>query len=361
MLTLEPYKTKASRFECPNCGHKNVFARYVDESGDYLSPEVGRCNRESKCGYHLTPRKYFAARPSFTWTPKPMQPKLQPKPFTLGEIPLSYLEQSVANLERNTFVRFLLSRYDCEQVLCACNQYLLGDFEGFTTFWRVDEDGHINTAKMIRYDANTGKRIKDGYSTDWIHAKLKRDGLLPEDFDYRRSLFGQHLLSDEASLIAIVEAEKTAIIASLELPEYVWLACGGKTQISVEKLARLGKRRVILFPDGDGFKQWSKIASEARAKGLNVSISDLLDSELTTEQKADGWDLADYLFAPEPITAQAEVTAVAIQRPASGNVAPVTTKPSNTYAALFADHCKRCGDYLQPDGSCQLCKQPLPF
>lgn len=28
---------------------------------------------------------------------------------------------------------------------------------------------------------------------------------------------------------------------------------------------------------------------------------------------------------------------------------------------LFADNCRRCGDFLQADGSCDLCKLPLPF
>ncbi len=103
-------------------------------------------------------------------------------------------------------------------------------------------------------------------------------------------------MTNDGELIAIVEAEKTAVIAALELPEYQWLACGGKSHLSVEKLQRYAQRRVILFPDADGFEKWSGIANQAKLQGLNVTVSDLLETELTEDQKADGWDLADYFW-----------------------------------------------------------------
>lgn len=301
MLRLEPYKTKASRYECPACGHQHVFVRYVDESGQHVAPEVGRCNRESKCGYHLKPKEYFASHVARPLKVQPIHPKSPP--VALSEIPARYLQESRRSAEQNAFVRFLLRHYSHEQVLQACDQYLLGDFAGFTTFWRVDERGYINTAKLMRYDAATGKRIKDGRSTQWLHAKLKQRGVLPASFEYRRSDFGAHLLVNEPREIAIVEAEKTAVIASLELPDYTWLACGGKSHLSVTRLARYARQRIVLFPDGDGFDQWDRIAYAARAQGLDVLVSDLLETELTAAQKAAGWDLADYLLASEEVVA----------------------------------------------------------
>ena len=53
---LEKYHGKVSRHECPQCHTKGVFSRYIDtETGQYLSFDVGRCNREDKCGYPLYP------------------------------------------------------------------------------------------------------------------------------------------------------------------------------------------------------------------------------------------------------------------------------------------------------------------
>ena len=57
---LEKYSGKKSRFRCPSCGSENDFTRYVDTmTNEYLHPEVGICNRKSKCYYHYPPKKYF--------------------------------------------------------------------------------------------------------------------------------------------------------------------------------------------------------------------------------------------------------------------------------------------------------------
>ncbi len=272
-------------------------------------------------------------------------------PIVLSEIPARYLEESSRAAEQNAFVRFLLRHYSREQVLQACDQYLLGDFDGFTTFWRVDERGHLNTAKLMRYDAATGKRVKDGTGTHWLHAKLKQRGVLPASFDYRRSYFGAHLLAHEPRLVALVEAEKTAVIASLELPDYTWLACGGKSHLSVTKLTRYAKQRIVLFPDGDGFDQWDRIACQARAQGLDVMVSDLLETELSATQKADGWDLADYLLESEEVIALLS----------SLRVVSALDNASNDAATLLVGNCPRCGDSLNSAGQCELCQHPLPF
>ena len=58
---LEKYNGMKTRFTCPKCGSRNKsFVKYIDnESGDYISDKVGRCNRESECGYHYKPKQYF--------------------------------------------------------------------------------------------------------------------------------------------------------------------------------------------------------------------------------------------------------------------------------------------------------------
>ncbi len=61
---LQPYKGPWSRFTCPACGDKHCFSLYVDENGDYLNEVVGRCNHESSCGYHYTPKQFFADNPT---------------------------------------------------------------------------------------------------------------------------------------------------------------------------------------------------------------------------------------------------------------------------------------------------------
>ena len=57
---LEPYKGLNTRFICPKCKRKEL-TRYINiVTNEYLETSVGRCNRESNCGYHFTPKQYFS-------------------------------------------------------------------------------------------------------------------------------------------------------------------------------------------------------------------------------------------------------------------------------------------------------------
>jgi shikimate kinase len=96
--------------------------------------------------------------------------------------------------------------------------------------------------------------------------------------------------------VAIVESEKTAIIASLCLPQFIWLATGSKQWLKADRLRRLENRQVILYPDADGFDQWQSIASDASKQGLIVKTSALIELRATAEQKRNQYDLADYLI-----------------------------------------------------------------
>jgi hypothetical protein len=59
----------------------------------------------------------------------------------------------------------------------------------------------------------------------------------------------EHLLRDNTKMVAIVESEKTAIIASIYLPDMIWLACGGCGNLSLKLCEPLKGRKVVLFPD----------------------------------------------------------------------------------------------------------------
>ena len=63
----------------------------------------------------------------------------------------------------------------------------------------------------------------------WAYTNLKAAHLLPPEWRLTQCLFGEHLLQDKVNAnVALVESEKTTVICSLLLPEYIWLATGGK-------------------------------------------------------------------------------------------------------------------------------------
>lgn len=333
MLTLEKFKGPGSRHTCPACGAKKMLVRYIDEAGRYLADHVGRCNRESNCGYHFKPKDYYGDNPGlrdnvFKNLTKPYIRSFQNsgiswqarkqangsraiysqtiaarKPDVIDK---RLLIASLSDYDRNAFVQFLLDLFpfDPEDVNAAVNEYKIGTGRnGEAIFWQIDERQQIRTGKLIAYDAVTGKRRKDR-SPNWVHSAMKKAGQLPDSFELQQCFFGEHLITKyPGRAIAIVEAEKTAVIASIckrVFPDLVWIACGGLSNLKAENLSRIAKgRKLILFPDANGFDKWQAIATEAQKAGIAANVSDLLERLATSYQKRDGLDLADYLIAEQ--------------------------------------------------------------
>ena len=60
---LQKYAGISSRHTCPACERPRCFTLSIDDNGNALHPTVGRCDHESSCGYHRTPRQYFHDHP----------------------------------------------------------------------------------------------------------------------------------------------------------------------------------------------------------------------------------------------------------------------------------------------------------
>lgn len=312
---LQPYKRTNSRYHCPSCQHRDkTFSRYLDtQTGELISPNVGRCNRESNCGYHYTPKQYFQDNNiSFdTPLPKAYKPKAvisQPKPVSF--IPVEIFKASLKGHETNHFVKFLINLFGVEVASELVSRYFIATsrhWNGATVFWQIDAQGKVRTGKIMLYNPTTGKRVKDvELPVYWVHKALKQ----PE-FELRQCLFGEHLLIDKIKPVAIVESEKTAVIASVYLPQFIWVAAGSLTNFNADKCSMLKGRTVTLFPDLNGFDKWSNKAKELSHFAIFI-VSDLLERKATEAEKKQGFDLADYLIKfdfrafslPEPETAK---------------------------------------------------------
>jgi hypothetical protein len=90
-----------------------------------------------------------------------------------------------------------------------------------------------------------------------------------------------------------VESEKTAVICSSYWPEYIWLATGGKSQLN-DRLQVLRGRKVVAFPDVDGFSEWKEKLSQVR--GVDIVVSDVLEKHATAEDRVSHVDIADLLI-----------------------------------------------------------------
>lgn len=295
---LELYKGRNTRHTCPECGKRNEFTLYINtDTGEHIHPSVGKCNRETKCGYHKTPKQYFEQQGiSFesvsrfhTLRDKKQETKVQP-----SFIPFEIFQQSRAGYAQNNFVTYLLRLFDAETVSEVISRYHIGTskhWEGATVFWQIDTHGKVRTGKIMLYSPDTGKRIKKPYDfIQWAHKALK----LPE-YNLQQCFFGEHLLKlHPKKTAAITESEKTAIVASVYFPNFIWLAAGNKDGLNATKCKVLQGRNVVLFPDLKAFDKWSAKAKEFSTIA-NFTTSDFLETKATEAEKQQGLDLADYL------------------------------------------------------------------
>jgi hypothetical protein len=204
--------------------------------------------------------------------------------------------------ERNHFAQFLKERFGSAIASELIGTYFVGTskhFPGGNIFWQVDAQGRVRGGKIMVYNPETGKRIRDKMPT-WTHKAAKMDG-----FILGQCFYGEHLLNKRPTApVCIVESEKTAKIASAYLPENIWLASGGKDGLGLNKCAALKGRRVTLWPDAslpdkDGktaFQLWSDKAAELQKAGYSVTVSNLIERLATPDERANGYDLADYLL-----------------------------------------------------------------
>jgi hypothetical protein len=296
---LEPYKGMNTRYRCPSCQQRDkTFSLYIDtETGEHIHPTVGRCNRESNCGHHYTPKQYFQDNNiSFdTHQPKADKPRtVTPQQKPVSFIPVEVFKASLKAHETNHFVKFLINLFGVEVTSQLVSSYFIATskhWNGATVFWQIDIRGKIRTGKIMLYNPTTGKRVKEPFNhINWVHKALKQ----PE-FELKQCLFGEHLLIDKTKPVAIVESEKTAVIASVYLPQFIWVAVGSLTNLNAEKCSILKGRTVTLFPDLNGFDKWSSKAKEL-SHLAPFTVSDLLERKATEAERKQGFDFADYLI-----------------------------------------------------------------
>lgn len=300
MLQLKRYNGRKDI--CPSCGQRS-FTPYVDEDGNILDANVGRCDRESKCGYHYAPKQFFAEHPDMSiedWRDaKPRHISLDAPKKELCLIPMELIDRSVTadrDSALQVFFKTHLSEADANLLDWSAEEYRVGvTREGATIFPQIDIEGRCRTAKIMRYSSTTGHRLKgQAGAIDWVHSRMKKSGNLPQDWELSQCLFGEHLLAKHPEEpVAVVESEKTAVICSAFIPNYVWVATGGKSQLN-ERMNVLKGRKVLVFPDSDGYEEWC--AKIEQFPDLDIQVSDLLHINATTEEQERQIDLADVII-----------------------------------------------------------------
>jgi len=194
------------------------------------------------------------------------------------------------NFKNNNFIQFLKMHFSVDEIKNTILKYCIGTsnyWHGATIFWQINENEEVLTGKIMLFDIETGKRIKKPFNhINWMHKALKI-----KDFNLQQCLFGLHLIKEyKGQTIAIVESEKTAIIMSMFLPNYLWLATGSKGNFKLELLKPLKQYQILAFPDKSEYQDWSEKARQLYNFGFKIKCSSIIE----WKEVEKGYDLADY-------------------------------------------------------------------
>ena len=308
--TLEPYAGIKSRYDCPLCNHRHTFSRYIDTvTGEHLGPEVGRCSRLINCGYHYKPSAYFE-RNGLPHDRNAYRPLTYRQIAQTSYLPDALLQQTLKGYQHNHLMQYLVKRFGDKAAYEQAKRYRLGSakhWPGASVFWQIDTDGRIRTGKVMLYDAESGKRVKQPFNhITWVHSLIGSYQLAvgttanykppTANFNIKQCLFGEHLLPASPGMpVAICESEKSAIIAAICYPQLLWLASGSLSGLTAGKCKCLHGRKVILVPDVNGYDQWNKKAAELSAAmpSVKFTVMQMLESNSSPDEA--GWDIADFL------------------------------------------------------------------
>jgi len=226
------------------------------------------------------------------------------------------------------------------QMVHAAWRYRLGrSKDDAVIYWQMDQLGQVYDGKLMWYGPDC-HRLKHRHAS-WVMYLVKQHFGIPQDaFQPTHVFFGTHLLvhgerfmvhgerlkvhgsrlmvNDERlnnnhepltmnhkPIIAVVEAEKSAVILSELYPQYIWLAAGGMNEVQVSKFLPLRHYRVILFPDTDpegrAFRIWYDAAQQVMRSFFwpphnPIRVSPFLELHASSEQKQRKIDLVDYIF-----------------------------------------------------------------
>ncbi|MCA9749039.1 MAG: hypothetical protein KC414_08030 [Romboutsia sp.] len=298
-IRLEPYKGRNSRTTCPSCGQKNKFSHFIDvTTGLRIGDEFGRCERVEHCGYTKSPTGDDLKGQSLEVSSNDVLEAFRAKDIT-NILESKFVTKSM-NETLDNFSGYLYNNFNNEIVKKILIRYKVGCVKKWdsdaTVFWQIDRDFDVRTGKIMLYNYQTGKRVKNPFNhISWAHTPYKENDFGDNaDYCLTQCFFGEHLLNEEGiEEFNVVESEKTAILCSIAKPSSYWIATGGLMNINEERLLPFIDKKLTFYPDkGLAYKEWEK-KLKPFMKDFNITISDFVE-KITTLNNGD--DIGDFII-----------------------------------------------------------------
>ena len=290
---------RGNYYKCFSCGASGDPVKFVMEYYGKKYPEALRYlaamysifvdDEPAPQVVKREPRQPEPPTPMIYWDIVMMKPYLHhadENPLLRWMLALPYSPEHLANLRQMI------------EVYCVGTS-LKGATQGWAMFPEIDTDMRLRDVKTMAYKADGHRDKQSRYSFTWMHSLLAKIGKYNEDTHHiEHCLFGLHLAGIfPKAEVCIVESEKSAIICSAfsNPAEKIWMACGGKSGLSLDKLTPLieAQRDIVLYPDLDGYDEWQERMQAIGYQRMSISRK---PKELAIAKDGDKADIADIMI-----------------------------------------------------------------
>lgn len=203
------------------------------------------------------------------------------------------MQRTLCQYDSNNFVEHLNEVFGKGTTSLLMEKYQIGTSKrwlGANVFWYLDEHGDPIDARVSCFDRQNGRCT---VLPEWLSA------MMGGQIQTRVLFYGSHLLSEDISQpVGLVDDERTAIVCSHFLPQYIWLAASTQdiNVWEVSDLRVLSDRKVVIFPSLNSYCQWLHIAELLDKRGILCVVSDYLEKNASEQSRNEGLSIADFLL-----------------------------------------------------------------
>ena len=310
MSRTYPYQLRATtpKVACPLCKFK-TFRPYTNRGGKVIDETLyGRCDRESKCGYHKYPvinrRERVANAIERTKIHVTNSKTTNQGCFIDWNIYKPLIVHSGEPLPKFFDIIRCSDKLKRHMVKTYSIGFTIGvDRLPYILFPYIDHKRRITAVQAKGFDSRNKTIKPSNYDpiggNKWLHTI--RPDLFSKEFlaDYKeqvpkvRAAFGEHAVSKRATII-VHESVKNALYYTAHLEPYKChqakanIAVGSKSMLRTFIEKHRGQRNIILIPDPDAYDDWNRYSTEHSNSQYRIAVHKVPNTygEL---------DVADYL------------------------------------------------------------------
>ena len=243
---MNHYLFDTKRTKCSYCGSSDGFAHLLNPTTrQVVGSGLGKCH---SCNVFRTQTE--AGFVSDSGELVASTGVVEAKYYDVAKVKAFGLTLGVSQIVEYTKSLFGPVAEEAAQQMLVC-----GDRYGNASFLYADVKQRGMSVKTICYDAQTGKRSKEGIvvgsrrmETSQIAGYVTPEGTIRtvrvSDGSYQL-LYGQHRLASDSRPVVVVESEKTAYIATAATDQAIFIAAGGSKGLSANKVRGLRKANAV--------------------------------------------------------------------------------------------------------------------